>query len=248
MENRQRYQVITIKDLWALFLGRIGLIMLIPVICVVTAYGYHKILVTPEYESTATLYILKQENEANYNYTNQDFSLALDVVNDCTYILKSHAVLDEVIDTLNLEMGYKELYRAIETNNPSDTRVLEVIVTTTSPELSKKIADEVCLIGTDKITDAMGFKQVNLYEQGLETDRPSNSMGIMAYALIATIAGIITFSIIVLAFVLDDRFKNEEDIERYLGLSILGDIPNADEHKRNHYGQYKEYAYGRKKK
>ena len=47
---------------------------------------------------------------------------------------------------------------------------------------------------------------------------------------------------------LDDRIRTEEDIERYLGLSVLGDIPNADDKKSHQYGYYKAYgAHGQKK-
>jgi hypothetical protein len=45
-------------------------------------------------------------------------------------------------------------------------------------------------------------------------------------------------------FLLDDRIRTEEDIERYLGLSILGDIPNIDDVKNKKKGYYKYKGYG----
>lgn len=164
------------------------------------------------------------------------------MVNDCTYILKSYAVLDEVMASLDLNMSYRDLYESIETNNPSDTRILEVTVTTNSASLSKEIADQVCLIGTEKIADAMGFEQVNLYENGLLSSGPSNQLTILAYLLIGIIAGIIAYSVVVIVYVFDDTLRTQEDIERHLGLSVLGDIPNANEKKSHRYGYYKAYG------
>ena len=44
-------------------------------------------------------------------------------------------------------------------------------------------------------------------------------------------------------FLLDDRIKtDDENLERYLGLSVLGNIPNADGKKSGKYGYYKTYA------
>lgn len=237
MNDNSRLKTITLKDFFTLFYTRIWLIILIPVVCVGIVFVQQRFFFDPEYKATATLYILKQENEAGYNYTDSDFSLALDVVNDCTYILKSNVVLDQVISSLGLDMSYDDLYDRIETENPSDTRILEVSATTHSPSLSKKIADEVCMVGIDEITDAMGFEQVNLYAKGIEPSKPSNALGVVGYLLIGLMAAIVTYSVVLIVYIFDDCIRTKDDIETYLGVSILGDIPNfADGGK--HYGGY----------
>lgn len=49
--------------------------------------------------------------------------------------------------------------------------------------------------------------------------------------------------IFLIIFLLDDRIKtDDENLERYLGLSVLGNIPNADGKKPGKYGYYKTYA------
>lgn len=241
MNECQRSRIITFRDFLTLFVTKIWLIVLVSLLCLGIVFVQQMIFFTPEYESTATLYILKQENESTYNYTTSDFSLALDVVNDCTYILKSHAVLDEVMESLNLNMSYRDLYECIETNNPSDTRILEVTVTTNSASLSKKIADQVCLLGTEKITAAMGFEQVNLYENGLLASDPCNTLGLVSYLLIGIIAGVLTYSVIVIIYIFDDSLDTKEDIEHTLGLSVLGEIPNLGDVKKHGYS----YGYGK---
>ncbi len=249
MDRTQRAREVSLKELWFLLLQRLWLVILVPVLCVAVLFGQQALFFTPEYESTATLYILKQENETTYNYTSSDFSLALDVVNDCTYILKSHAVLDEVIDNLNLDISYDTIYDSIETNNPSDTRVLEVTVTTTSSTLSKQIADEVCIIGAEKIADAMGFEQVNLYERGLLSNTPSNQIGVFTYLLIAVVAAVLTYLLILVVYIFDDTLDSKEEIERVLGVSVIGEIPNYQDKHASGYGKYGYgYGYGRSKK
>lgn len=247
MNERQKMKIITLKDFFTLFITKIWLIILVAFLCIGVVFMQQKFFLKEKYESTATLYILKQESEANYNYTNSDFSLALDVVNDCTYILKSHAVLDEVIESLDLDMSYHDIYESIKTNNPNDTRILEVIVTTESPSLSKKIADRVCVVGTEKIATAMGFEQVNLYENGLLSSEPSNRLHLLSYILIGMIAGIITYSLIIILYIFNDKLETKEEIERYLGLSILGDIPNYNDPQKHHYGYYSAYLSHSKK-
>ncbi|MCD8142132.1 MAG: hypothetical protein LUD83_02450 [Clostridiales bacterium] len=182
----------------------------------------------PLYASTATLYILYQNEEDGAANTASDFSLALNVVNDCTYLLKSHAVLDEVMDTLQLTMDYEELYDRVSTANPEDTRILEVTVQAETPELAKEIVDVLCEIGQDKITDAMGFQQVHFFETGTLDSEPSNRLSTVSYLLIGMIASVLVYSAFLITFLLNDRMDTAEDIQQYLGLSVLGEIPNAD--------------------
>lgn len=239
MNDPVETRVVTIKDLWTIFVKRMWVIVLVAVLSVILTFLFVKITVDPQYSSTATLYILRQENA---EASSSDFSLALNVVNDCDYLLKSHSVLDEVINELGLDMSYEELYNSISTSNPEDTRILKVTVTTDSPEKAKQIVDKLCQIGPEKITEAMGFQQVNLYEYGVLDRIPVNGFGLSGYVLVAMIAAVLTYAVFLFLFLVDDRIHSAEDIERRLGLSILGEIPDCNAPKKGDH--YKYYRYG----
>ena len=106
MKQESNMRMATIKDLWQVLLRNLWIMFLVAVLACGAVFTVNRLTFVPEYESTATLYILKQENGKDYQYTSSDFSLALNVVNDCTYMLKSHAVLDQVIDDLKLDLEY----------------------------------------------------------------------------------------------------------------------------------------------
>lgn len=243
METNNMTREITIKDLWNIFTRRFLLMVLAAVIAISGVFLVSSVAVEPRYTSTATLYILSQDDYDSLSYTSESFSLALKVVNDCNYLLKSHSVLDEVIAELDLDITYGDLYDSVSTKNPENTRILEVTAESDSPEQAKEIVDAICSIGPAKIRDAMGFDQVNLYEYGILNTRPSNSIGLMAYMLIGVVAAVMVYAMFLLAYLLDDRIRTEEDVQNYLGLSILGVIPNANDTAKKGYG-YK-YRYGR---
>lgn len=242
-------KIITIKDLWNILLHKIPIILLSVALCTGGLFAFETVTYVPEYSSTATLYILRQGNDNSSTDTNNDFSLALSVVNDCTYLLKSHAVLDQVIKDLALDTTYENLYKRVSTKNPTDSRVLEVSVTADSPENAKRIVDEICTIGADSIENAMGFRQVNMYESGILESTPSNKIPLKTYLTVALIVGVVTYLIFVISYMLDDRLRSNEDIERALEVTILGEIPNANHSHKGKYGYYKKYyrANDRKK-
>ncbi|MCD7857166.1 MAG: Wzz/FepE/Etk N-terminal domain-containing protein [Clostridiales bacterium] len=232
---------VTIKDFWSIFVRHLWTIILAAPLAVGLSFAAVQLALPPLYASTATLYILYQNEEDGAANTASDFSLALNVVNGCTYLLKSHAVLDEVIDTLQLTVDYEALYDRVSTANPEDTRILEVTVQAETPELAKEIANVLCEIGQDKITDAMGFQQVHFFETGTLDSEPSNRLSTVSYLLIGMIASVLVYSAFLIAFLLNDRMDTAEDIQQYLGLSVLGEIPNADRAAR------KATGFGRKR-
>lgn len=241
MEHNSDFKTVTLKDLWDILVRRLWIILLAALIAGGGFFAIDRIAFTPQYASTATLYILRQADNTTASDASTDFSLALKVVNDCTYLLKSHTVLDEVIDRLQLDMTYEELYDCVSTSNPEDTRILEVTVQSASPDQAKRIVDQVCTIGAQRIEDAMGFQQVNLYEFGTTDPEPCNRTGLATFVLVAIVAAVAAYAVFLVAFLMDDRIKSDEDIEHYLGLSILGNIPYADSKKTGKYGYYKAY-------
>ena len=112
-----------------------------------------------------------------------------------------------------------------------------------SPELAKRIVDRICTIGSQRIEDAMGFQQVNLYEFGTTDPDPCNSTRMITFAFAGIVAAVMMYVFFLIIFLLDDRIKaDDENLERYLGLSVLGNIPNVDGKKAGKYGYYKTYA------
>ena len=237
MQDRKMKRSYTLIDLWKILMRRLWAILIAAVVVVFTMYLFVHITFRPVYSSVATLYVLRQENSLNESNI-EDFSLALNVVNDCTYLLKSHAVLDEVIDQLSLSTPYEHLSRMITTSNPANTRILEVRVAASSPEEAKRIVDCVCRVGSQKIEEAMGFKQLNLYEYGTMDPEPSNKVSITAYFLTGLFAALFTYLFFVVYSFFDTSLHTDHEIEELLGVSIIGDIPNADTHKNKHYGYY----------
>ena len=239
-------RTISLRDLWEIFTRRFFAMLLAAIVVVSGAFAFKQLTFTPRYESVATLYLVNQtaEDSQSSSTTYNNFNLALRLVNDCNHLIKSHSVLDQVIDTLNLGMTYEQLYKTVTVVNPEDTRILEVTVEAESPEQAKRIVDEVCEVGAQKIEEAMGFEQAKLYEYGVLDSKPSNITGLTTYAILGLLAAVAVYVVFLVRFLLDDRIRTEEDIERFLGLSILGDIPNADNPKKGR-GYYKGY-YGKK--
>lgn len=247
MNETNTQQIITFRDIWELFLQRLVIVLLVTALSVAICYVYNRVTYTPMYQSTATLYIAGDDSfEGNSSADAYNtYSLALKVVNDCDYLLSSRSVVDQLIQEMDLNTDYAVLQSRISTDNPSNTRILEVTVEAETPNLSKKIVDRLCEIGEGKINDVMGANYVRLYEYGTYSDLPCNETVKATYIIVGSVAAVLTFGLCLLLFLLDDRIRSADHIEQVLGLSVLGDIPDNNAlGQKGRYGYYRYKGYG----
>lgn len=250
-DNAEVFEI-DLLDLWRVFVRRVWIILLVMVICAVAYFACDRATFVPQYESTATMYILRQGKDTESyaeqfaSQLNTNFTLAMNVVTDCTYLLQDRKVVDQVIEDLKLDMTYDELSQAITITNPTDTRILKVQVKAESPKKAQKIVNKLCTVGADGIRDAMGIGQANFYEKGVYNPKPCNQTPKSRYLMVALIAALLTYMYFVVRFLLDDGIHSEEDVEKYLGLTVLAEIPdiNGDNNRGRYGGKYGRYGYG----
>lgn len=240
MNETSNQQTVTISDIWELFLQRWVIIVLVAIVSVAVFFVGSKAIYRPMYKSTATLYIAgdnSYEGNSSADAYNS-YTLALKVVSDCDYLLSSRSVVNQLIQEMDLKVGFATLQERISTKNPSNTRILEVTVEAETPDLAKQIVDRLCEIGEEKINEAMGANHVRLYEYGTRSGVPCNKTPFTTYLIIGTLAAVTTFIICLLVFFLDDRLRSAEQIEQVLGLSVLGDIPDFTSQNKKAYSYY----------
>ena len=242
-ENLEK--TVSLRDIWSVI--RKCWYFMLAALVLISGAAYYAMwyTYTPQYEAEATMYVLRQKDDGK-EYTSTDFYLAMDVVQDCTYVFKSRAVLEQVCEDLNITFDnetYKKISASISTANPQDTRFLTVKLKLDSPETATLIVNKICDVGADKIEETMGYRQVNVYEYAEEPADPCNGIS-FAKCLAFGVAGAGgVFVGAFFAFLFDDRFASPEDIETKLGISVLGVIPNENEKKNGYYRKYgKKYG------
>lgn len=236
---------LNLTGLLGLLWKRLWLILLAAIIVGGSCFAYNYVTYTEEYTSTAQIYVLNTEmmDGASASTTAYYFQLALTVVEDCKELLLSETVLNRVAEKLSLDIAPSNLRSMIKVTNDEDSRILRVSVTTENPELSCDIANEVSKQGVLRIHEIMKVDQASVYEQGTVSQIPSNDVSWQTALLLGFAAGVLVYGICLLVAVLDDKVNDADDVETYLGLSVLGDIPHRSEttsRKRDnrYYGKY----------
>ncbi len=232
MENQSNYDnysyeeiEVDIKELIGVILRRIWIIFLVTLGTAIIAFLFTRFRITPQYESTTKIYLLAKNNDDSNRITTSDLQLGSQLTNDYIALVKSRPVLEEVISDLSLDISLKNFEQLIKVTNPDNTRIIDITVRYSDPNTAKLIADNIRDISSEQIKDIMDLEQVNIVEEG-DISNDKVSPNIIQNTLIGGIlGGILATLIILIIYFLDDTIKTPDDVERYLGLSVLGSIP-----------------------
>ncbi|WP_251207870.1 YveK family protein [Acetatifactor aquisgranensis] len=203
------------------FRHRLWLILLAAVVCGSLAGAYSKFVLIPQYTSSAMLYVLSKETTLT---SLADLQIGSQLSEDYKVIIGTRPLLQEVIDRLGLDMSYRQLRSKISISDSSE-RIMTLTVTDPDPVLAKEIVNQVAATASDYIGDIMEMVPPKIIEDG-EVNfipvSPNNKRNTLLGAMfgIVLVCGVIT-----VRFLMDDTVQTEEDVERYLGLSVLAIVP-----------------------
>lgn len=229
---------IDLLELIQAFWHRLWIILLAALVGGTIAYAYSRYVLIPQYRSTAMLYVLSKETTLT---SLADLQLGSQLTLDYQVLITSRPVLEEVIEQLQLDMTYKDLRSSISVENPTDTRFLNVTVQNPDPLLAKQIVDEVATTSSDYIGDIMEMIPPKLIEDGevpMMKSSPSNGRNAILGALmgIVLVCGIIAMEIL-----MNDTICTEEDVTKYLDMTVLASVPLRE-------GEKKESRQDKKKR
>ena len=197
---------IDLGEVFHLLLSKLGVIILSGIVFCLAAVMGTMLLITPKYESTTKIVVLSKQDSSTL--TNQDIQTSTSLTKDYAELIKSRTVTEGVIAQLKLDMTHEKLLKKLSVDTPTDTRVVSITVTDTDPYTAAQIANAVRDIASKHIQQVMDIKAVNV----VETVKRAGCILLAA-------------AVVLIVYLTNDTVKTPEDVEKYLGLSVLGTIP-----------------------
>lgn len=214
---------IDVLELFHVLLNKFWIILLTGMIAALAFVGGTILFITPQYQSTTKMYVLSKQD--NNTITQQDMQTSLSLTKDYAELIKSRTVTEGVIAQLNLDLTHEQLLGKMSIDSATDTRILSITVTDPDPYEACKIANAIRDVAANHIKNVMDIDAVNVVETANIPDQKS-SPSISKNGVIGGLLGVLlSVAIILIAYISNDTIKTQEDVERYLGLSMLGTIP-----------------------
>lgn len=215
-----------IKQYFQIVAKRLWIVVLIPIFTGLAMYFISFYLLVPVFESNTTLYVTNRKTDLQPILTYNDILAGQYLVKDYREIIKSRLVTGAVISELKLSNFTSErLASMIAVSSKNETRVIEIKVQDRDPVRARDIADKLGEVFKCKVIELMKVENISIIDRAEIASnpiRPNHALNISIAVLIALTAatGIVFF-----IEYLDDTIKTSEDVDKYLGITVLGTIP-----------------------
>lgn len=222
VENAAEDTIDLVEIFRALYKRRVWIVLAAVVFgTVIGMYG--KFVVKDVFQAEASMCIIDSNKEVSMS----DLQVGSALTNDYEGIIKSRVVLTKVIANLKLDIEYKELYNAFSIENPDGTRIIKINVISGNQNEAVDIANEILSVSIDEIPHVLGSNTPTVLDKADELFVENIRRSVMSYTLIGVLAGIvISCGAVVISVITNTSIKNEEDIQKCSGLSVLGAVPD----------------------
>jgi len=186
---------------------------------------YSFYFVTPKYESTSKLYVVNSKDSA---INLSDLQIGNYLAQDYQEVFTNWHVLDRVLEELDLKYSYSALRGMIRVTNPSNTRILYITVTSAKPQEAKDIAGTLARVACEFIAVKMDQAQPNIFEEARLPVSPSSPNKTRNIVMGFLLGMLLAVGVVVVQYLMDDKVRTPEDIEKLLELPTLGVVTEQE--------------------
>lgn len=236
-------------------LSRWWLILMVGIACAAIVFVVYQVVHVDTYTSTGNIYLVtkvsEQGGQSGINVSDAKFADTFmnDYLEDMTDINNYKMALANLgnemyagyqTDNMSEEQKTKlreyiagvtgsitpeQLKRNAKVWNETGTHFLYVSYTADNPQLSYAASVAILNSSVERLKDFYGVEQVDVRKMP-ENPPKKDGSGLIRYTLIAGLAGaLLVIAILAFLYIRDDKVNTADDVEQYLGLTVLAMIP-----------------------
>lgn len=221
-------ETIDLREYFAIIKKRFWIIGLISVIAMVISGVISFFVLSPVYEAKSTLIVNTEKNEDTQMITGDQFNVTQKLAVTYGEIIKSRTVLEDVIKNLKLDYEYENLTDNVTVSPVKDTQIISISVQDTNPKKARDIANEIPKVFEKEVKRITKANDIQVIDKAILPQNPIKPNKMMNVLIAAVLGMMIGLFVVFLIEYLDNKIKTAQDIEKHLGLSVIGVIPNED--------------------
>lgn len=217
---------IDLKELFNIFWSKKLFIIMVTLTFAVLGLYYGKRIVIPDYKSTATLVLTKSNNTETSTITQSEVTLNQQLVATYTELIKTNNILRQVLNNLKYnDITEEDLRKNVEVQLVSTTQLIEVSVKNTDNVKAKELTNEIVKVFIEKTKEIYKLENIHMVDEAKIEEEPYNVNYKKDILIFAGIGFILAVGIVYIKSLFDTTIKNNEEVEKKLGLAVLASIP-----------------------
>ena len=222
-EKNVDFMEIDLKEIFYIWVHKLWIVILVGIFCSLSLGLYNKYIKTPVYESKTSFYVIHRQDESKT--TISDLQTGRHLTQDYMILITSRPVLEKVINITGVDITPEALESMIYINNPQESRILYISVMHKDPMTAKILVDAVAEVAAEQMCNIMETEKVNIVEYGNIPKKPYNQNIRRSFISGGIIGIILSSAVIIILYVINDNIRSAEDIEKHLGITVMGMIP-----------------------
>lgn len=218
----QKNDTIDLLELACALLDKWTILLAAAVSCALIAAIIVNFFVVPKYKATATLYVISRKDSA---INISDLQIGTALTNDYIEVFGMWEVQEQVISNLDLPYSYGQLSSMVSVTNASNTRLLDISVTSDSPQEAADVANEFATVASEYIAKKMATDTPSIMSTALVPTAPVSPNKTKTILLGALLGLVASAGVIMVITLMNDTYKTAEDLRDYAGLVTLAIIP-----------------------
>ncbi|SFJ63713.1 MULTISPECIES: YveK family protein [unclassified Bacillus (in: firmicutes)] len=223
-------ETISLKELFQVLRKRFAMILSITFGAAIISAIVSFFFMTPIYQSSTQILVNQKKQEGAAIQFNE-VQTNVQLTNTYKVIIKSPVILDQVKEKLGLHITTQELNEKIEVANEKDSQVVTVTTQDKDPKVARDIANTTAEIFKVEVAKIMRVDNVTVLSKAevAENQSPIKPRPMINIAIALVVGLMASVGLTFLLEYLDNTVKKEEDVEKLLGLPVLGIVARMDE-------------------
>ena len=225
LNNQDEYSIDVVL-LFSILRKNLALLIIAAIIGGGLSFSITKYIIPEKYKATATVIINNRASDSQYIYPSEIQS-SQDLAQLYSIIIKADGVLEQVRESLNIDISNEDLKKAIDVSLVGDTQVVEISCVSTNPDYALDLVAKFVEYSKPMILEKVEAGSVkDLNEPALSNNgRPvspskkkNTALGFLGGLFIAT-------AVVILKEMFNTTFKTEAEVTNTLGIPVLGVVP-----------------------
>ena len=228
---REEEDTISITRLLQAVWKRILWVIAAVVIAVAASAIITQFFITPQYQASCWLFVNTFSSDSSYTQNQisaTQLQAATQLANTYIQMLRSETVLNDVSGELGGAYSPQQLSQMISASAITDTQILVITVTHPDPEQAAQIANAVAQVAPASIQSFVEGSSVTVPQYASVPTAPSSpsmSRNLLIGFLVGLVVGV---GAALVAYFLDTRVTQQDNLSEMFGYPLLGIIPNMD--------------------
>lgn len=222
----QDYQGIDLKEVTIIILRKWWLIPLLFILCSGAAFFITDKYIEPIYEAETSLFLGKEEGDiAGFDISLSELQAYSQLIIDYRELSKTRMIIEQVIDNLQINMDVKTFRDSLFVDSIVDSRLFTIKFQHTNPKLAADVANAVAEQLIIKVTEIVDVQNIRVIDRAMAEEKPIKPNKLLNLTIAGVLGIMLAIFIIFVIHLLNNTVKDEKDIEKEFGLTVIGVIP-----------------------